>query len=458
MKRIFALSTVLALGMVGTAGAEPRGTFKWTGDGPQTGATWTPPPQAAVSHVIYLNNCQPSGCNLSAGYDNSTTNTSSIPNTSSTVAAYSGSQTNWDALVNCVKQVYSPFDVQIVTTRPTSGSYHMAVVGGTPGQVGMGNGVLGVSPFTCGYINNSISFTFANLEPSNIPELCWTVAQETAHSWGLDHKYDNRDPMTYLSGGPSIKQFQNEAGSCGEYSARSCNCSYPSTGTAKMNSYAVILGVFGSSAPDTVPPTVKITAPAELAQVMPGFKVTADIADDRIIDKAEFRLDGVLVSTVNEEPWQWTAPSTLSQGKHKIEIAATDRGGNTTKDMHNVQYGTVCATANDCDAAGNVCLDGHCVVGPSMPGGLGTNCTGNSDCASMQCGMNGTTGYCVESCDLTADACPDGFACTDTGGGAGVCWPDKKSGGCESGYDSGNGAWLLGLGLVGALVIRRRRR
>jgi len=456
MKRTFALSVVLALGMASTAVAAPRGSYKWLGE-PNIGANWTPPPAAAVSHVIYLNNCQPNGCNLNAGYDNSTTNTSSIPDTTSTVSAYSGSASNWTALVNCVKQVYSPFDIQIVTERPTSGNYHMAIVAGTPQQVGMSSGVFGVSPFSCGYISNSISFTFANLAPSDIPELCWTVAQETAHSWGLDHKYDNRDPMTYLSGGPTIKQFQNEAGSCGEYSARGCQCNYPNTGSTKMNSFAVILGTFGSSAPDTVPPVVSVTFPTENTQVTPGFPVRATITDDRIIEKAELRLDGQLIGTDMEEPWEWQTPATLSQGKHKIEVKAYDRAPNVTGATVNVQYGTVCATASDCDAAGNVCLDGHCVAGPTMPGGLGTTCTSNADCSSMQCGNDGTNGYCVEACDLTADACPDDFACTDVGGGTGVCWPSEK-GGCLAAGRSGNGAFILAIGLVALLITRKRRR
>ena len=66
-----------------------------------------------------------------------------------------------------------------------------------------------MSPFSCGYIPNAISFTFANIYGGDVDEICWTVAQETAHSWGLDHKFDNRDPMTYLPSGPSRKMFQN---------------------------------------------------------------------------------------------------------------------------------------------------------------------------------------------------------------------------------------------------------
>ncbi|HEY5950647.1 MAG TPA: Ig-like domain-containing protein [Kofleriaceae bacterium] len=459
MKRIFALSAVLALGMVGTASAAPVGSYRWTNDN-LIGSQVEPPKKEAVSHVIYLNNCKPNGCNLKPGYDNATTDTSSIPDTTSTVSAYTGSDATWQQIVQCVKQTYADFDVEIVTTRPTSGNYHMAVVAGSPGQVQMSNGVLGVSPFSCGYISNAISFTFANLAPSDVAELCWTVAQETAHSWGLDHKYDNRDPMTYLSGGPTIKSFQNEAGSCGEYSARQCSCSYANTGSAKMNSWAVVMSTFGSSAPDTVPPTLQITYPTEGAQVTAGFPVQATIMDDRTVDKAEFRLDGMLIATKTEAPFNFSAPVALGQGAHKVEVTGYDRGGNQAKATVNVSFGTVCSTASDCTTAGNVCIDGHCVVGPGMPGGLGTPCTGNGDCSSGQCGSD-TKGnsYCVEACDPAANACPSDFECQDAGNGTGVCWPGgDDGGGCSTNTSSSGGAGLLLLGLAAMFVSRKRRK
>jgi MYXO-CTERM domain-containing protein len=458
MKRIFALSAALALGMVSTAVAAPRGSYKWTNEG-LIGAQYQPPKAATVSHVIYLNNCKPNGCQLKAGYDNATTNTSSVPDSNSTISAFTGSDATWQQVVQCVKQTYADFDVEIVTERPASGNYHMAIAAGTPGQVGMSNGVLGVSPFSCGYIPNAVSYTFANLIPNDVADMCWTIAQETAHSWGLDHKYDNRDPMTYLSGGPSIKRFQNEAGSCGEYNARQCQCSYQGTGNAKMNSYQVIMQTFGSSAPDTVAPTVAITHPTEGAQVLAGFPVRADVMDDRVVSKVEFRLNGMLIGMREEAPWNFAAPTTLGQGKHKVEVIATDRGGNTASGTVNVQFGTVCMAAADCTTSGNVCIDGHCVVGPGMPGGLGTACTGNDQCASNQCGSDAEgTSYCVEACDLTANACPSGFDCLDTGAGAGVCWPGgDDGGGCSTGTSGSGGAFLLLLGMTALFVTRRRR-
>jgi hypothetical protein len=195
---------------------------------------------------------------------------------------------------------------------------------------------MGVSPFSCGYISNSISFTFANLDPSNVADLCWTIAQETAHSWGLDHKYDNRDPMTYLSGGPTIKKFINEAGSCGEYSARSCSCNYSST-PGKMNSYSLIMQTFGSNTPDTVPPTVQITYPTDNAQVTAGFPVQSTVNDDRNVDKVEFKLDGMSVGMKTDPPFNFQAPSNLGQGKHVVEVTGYDHAGNATKATVNVQ-------------------------------------------------------------------------------------------------------------------------
>jgi MYXO-CTERM domain-containing protein len=457
MKRIFALSAALAMGMVSSAAfAAPNGSYRWTSED-LIGSQYKAPSAAAVSHVIYLNNCKPSGCAMKPGYDNATTNTSSIPDVASTVSPYTGSDSTWQQVVACVRQTYADFDVEIVTERPASGNYHMAIVAGSPSNVQMGSGVMGVSPFSCGYINNAVSYTFANLAPSNVAELCWTVAQETAHSWGLDHKYDNRDPMTYLSGGPTIKRFQNEAGSCGEYSARQCSCSYANTGSAKMNSYAVIMGTFGSSTPDVVPPTLTITYPTEGAQVTPGFPVQVTAMDDRIVAKAEFRLNGTLIKTIEDGPFNFNAPAALNQGAHKVEVTVYDRGGNTAKAMVNVQYGTVCAAATDCTTQGNVCIDGHCVAGPGMPGGLGTACTGNDQCASGQCGSDAEgNSYCVEQCDPAANGCPSGFECQAAGGG-GVCWPGGDDGGGCSTNGSGSGAGLLLLGLTALFVTRKRR-
>ena len=460
MKRLLAVAVVLCSGLVTSADADPRATYRWL-DPTMQGAPWAPPTASTVSHVIYMNNCKPGGCTLHAGNNDSTTNTSSIANGTSLVSAYQGSTSQWQQLVQCVKDTYAPFNVTIVDQRPASGDYHMAIVAGNAADVGESSGVLGVSPFTCGYIPNSISFTFANEEPTNILDLCWTVAQETAHSWGLDHKYDNRDPMTYLDTGPTMKTFQDQAGACGEYSSRACNCNYTSIlGTAQENSYKLIMNVFGPSAPDTTPPTVTINTPAMGASVMPGFGVTATISDDISVATGELKIDGMSIQTLSAAPWAWNAPMSLTQGSHHVEVIGTDSSGNTQTAAVDVVYGTVCHGNSDCNDPTMVCDNGHCVAGPTTPGGLGSPCTGNGDCSSNECADDGQGHkYCVESCDPTMQACPSGFGCVSTGPSQGVCWPGADNGGgggCNT-TDHG-GALAFGLGLGAMLITRRRRR
>ncbi|HSN26893.1 MAG TPA: Ig-like domain-containing protein [Kofleriaceae bacterium] len=465
MKGLLAASTLLALVSVAHADTR-RATYRWT-DPSLVGSSWAQPEPAGVSHVIFMNRCT-GGCTLQPGgnTNDSTSDTSSIPTSPSIVSQYSGTDSQWNQIVNCVKQTYAPFNVQIVTTRPTSGNYHMAIVAGTADEVGITDqGVLGVSPFSCGYIPNSISFSFANTEPSNIDDICWTVAQETAHSWGLDHKYDNRDPMTYLSSGPAMKTFQNQTGSCGEYSARSCKCSYSGTGTSGMNSYALIMATFGASGPDTTKPTVSITSPANNSVVNPGFAITADANDDRGIDHVQLKIDGQAVgSPLTAAPFKWTAPSSLSGTAHQIEVDAYDAAGNMASAMEDVSFPMACQHDTDC-MSGQVCSNSQCVAGPGMAGGLGSTCTMNSDCVSNSCADDGQGHqYCVSSCNPTGPStCPSNFECLDAGGGNGVCWPNGNNpgggggntGGCDAG--GGGGQLLLGLGFAAALITRRRR-
>jgi uncharacterized protein (TIGR03382 family) len=251
MKRTHAVLAALTLGTVSLAHADvpanplqtpwsrPQGTYVLmepglpTLDGDGVSAL-------AASNVIYLNNCKPNGCQVTPGNEDSRQNRSIIPRQPSTVRPFAYDDAVWKQVVDCVRATYAPFNVRIVTERPASGDYHMAIVAGLPQDVQMQAGVGGVSPFTCGYINNAISYSFANVYGPNVDEICWTVAQETAHSWGLDHKFDERDPMTYLPSGPSRKVFQNEDGPCGEFNQRACMC-----GGSTMNSYQEILATFG---------------------------------------------------------------------------------------------------------------------------------------------------------------------------------------------------------------------
>jgi hypothetical protein len=137
-------------------------------------------------------------------------------------------------------------------------------------------------------------------------------------------------------------------------------------------------------------------------------------------------------------------------------VQGFDIGLTETDATIRVTIGSACSNNGDCDVAGDACVDGRCVVGNDVDGGLGTDCATNTDCASGACaGDSEGNHYCVENCDPTADGCPSGFDCIDTGNGNGACWPGA-GGGCLN-ASGGTGSMIMLLALVGLLITRRKR-
>jgi MYXO-CTERM domain-containing protein len=408
------------------------------------------------SRIIYLNRCK-NGCTVYPGNEDSRTQHSSIINGTGTLSAFSFNDSTWNSIVSCVKATYAPFDVTITDVDPGNVPHWETFVAGYPQDVGMQSGVAGVSPFTCGVISNSITYAFANVyagASDAAEQICWTVAQETAHSFGLDHEYLASDPMTYLDGSLP-KRFQNQTAQCGRYQVENCLC-----GGTGQNSYKMIFTLFGSPTP--TPPTVNITKPTNGAQVSPGFGVVADITDDQGVDKAELYVDGKLVQTLNAPPYAFNAPSDLGDGTHHVEVRGYDLQNTPGSGFIDVVIGAPCTKPGDC-GQDKTCVDGRCVAAPGTPGGLGEVCTDPTMCASGICGNDGAgNAYCTEQCDLSANGCPSGFSCLPTGGDQGVCWPGgdngTSAGGCNAEGGDASGPMMIGLGLLFALMIVRRRR
>src|SRR5690606_7201447 len=171
--------------------ARPRGTYQVVPEELAPAAT------SHTSDIIYLNRCV-GGCTITPGKENSRTNTSSIAGVTRTISEFKHDDAAWDAVVRCVRDIYEPYAIEITDEDPGNQPHFEAIVAGMPEELGRETSIGGVAPYRCQIINDAISFSFANRyrDPQDI---CVTVAQETAHAFGLDHEFLCSDPMTYLS-------------------------------------------------------------------------------------------------------------------------------------------------------------------------------------------------------------------------------------------------------------------
>lgn len=445
----------------------------------------TPPPLTAAGKVpyntIFLNRCA-GGCALTPnGGTNSTTTPdgSSLAGGNVRIQAFKGTDAQWQHIVDCVKDTFSVFNVNVTDVDPGSASHFEIMIAGYSSDLqnpNVGSNTFGVSPFTCsssGYLNNALVFAFANQFIDNPTafgtnpieeEICATAAQEISHAWTLDHVVVNSDPMTYklyvgrryfAQGG--VQCGSDCVGGKGPFGQtctgqnHACACTNQQT----QNEIATIDTLFGAG-PGT-PPTVTITSPHAGDTVQSGFSITATSVDNgpQPMSKVELRIDGNLIDMqTSGSPNTFVVPTTVGEGQHTIEVTSYDQQLTPGKASIQVTVGPPCTKDSQC-GMGDVCIGGRCVAGPTVAGGLGMPCSANTDCASQVCGSDGTNSYCVDPC-MTGQ-CPSGFSCL-LQGSAGVCWPGGSDGGGGGGCDVAPGGAISSGLLFGALVLTRRRR
>ncbi|MDQ3370938.1 MAG: hypothetical protein M3680_36430, partial [Myxococcota bacterium] len=380
----------------------------------------------SVSRKLYLNDCKPNGCAVFPGADNSLTNRSSIAESNVVLSAYHHGDEHWGKLVQCVKDTFAPFDVEILTTDPGSSVSHFEVmIGGSDSQLHPELQAGGVAPFiSCNaQRNNIISFVFPQTT-DDLEYLCGAVVQEAAHVWGLDHELNAADPLTYLELG-SLKRFQNDDALCGEElgAARRCFC-----GGTTQNTFRYMINTFGLQ-PGLAEPLLTVNTPRNDQWVKPGFPITAQLVSPLDAISATIKIDAATVATFPKGPYAANAPATLAPGDHAITVTASDAGDRMATATINVHVMSSCAAGEKC-GSGFHCLGGLCLPGSGVDGGLGAACEGNDECVTGSCGSDGSDSKCTAACDAGA-SCPSGYDCLGANGGAGVCWP-SEGGGCST--------------------------
>ena len=455
---------------------------------------------AAPSKIIFLDRCA-DGCTFTGATDHDAINDKTAisgtmpgqvyafpPFTNFAGESGAAADAQWNQVVECARKVYSYYDTVVTDVRPTSGTYHRAVVSGFShdflpehGQ----NGLLGISDvdfqFGCAPIHNMSSFTFAESHKPfafnaerYVKNLCWTVTHEVGHSFGLEHEFEYvdatsacSDPMSYDTGScdPPVRFFRNKPAKCGGFELTPCSC-----GGGVANSHPRLTNVFGSATvpPSILPPIARVVTPGADDQV--GPIISTEAGHERGIERVDLFINGFLWATMpgarfttnggqpNPSSYHFQVPDRVPDSVVDIQIKAYDDLGELVESpVVTAVKGAPCADASTC-ATGQRCEEGRCFWDPPV-GEIGDECTYSEFCLSGKCSNESLTAD-VSICTTqfiagTADACPNGLECIETGNG-GVCYLASEGGCCSASTSTPWGPLVMGLFVVG-YVLRRRR-
>lgn len=196
------------------------------------------------SRVVYLNR---EGVTLRAGLDDAPSNRSMIVASAGLetfdVPPYGGTPRQFREIVDCVRRLFTAYDVEIVDRRPVEPGYLMVAIGGQPRELAATQesteGIGGLAPFNGQPVENAVVIVFSQAQRERPRAVCESAAQEVGHAYGLDHTIHCRDLMSYRR--PcGARRFEREDAPCGERQARACV-----DGRSAQSSHARLLEVLG---------------------------------------------------------------------------------------------------------------------------------------------------------------------------------------------------------------------
>lgn len=291
-----------------------------------------------MPHLLYLNFSDGTDTIVRAASDRSRENASAI------LAADPYPAFKWEAFVSTgasrdevirtvtrrVHQAFLPYNVLVSTARPTPPeTYAMVMIGGGASAFGLPSDVAGIAIMDCANRQEgNIVYAFPANIRGDAHTLFVTIAQEAAHSYGLEHTNDPADLM-YPRAVPTQKSFVDLENAIS--GSKSC-------GSAVQNSHQRLLQILGAwpggekplldgAREDVEPPTVRIDEPAAGTEVGGTFLVRAVAYDDVRIDHVVLEA-GSERMMLTEPPWQW-ALSHFPSGPLTVSVTAVDGAGRT---------------------------------------------------------------------------------------------------------------------------------
>jgi hypothetical protein len=221
----------------------------------------------------------------------------------------------------------------VTTTRPAQGPYTMCMTG--PANHPFGGSVLGIAPLDCNnYTPNNIVFAFHSASQLGgflgANTQATTISQEVAHAYGLEHVGSSSDIMnpTNQGGNPSFTdnciQIVGQQIVCNSQHTQYCN-------SGAQNSYQELMGMFGASDPDDIPPTVAVAYPQNGDIFAPGanFVIECTASDNQAIGQVELWINGdKMGATLGAPPFEWDVTN-IPEGNYEIYCIAADDWDNT---------------------------------------------------------------------------------------------------------------------------------
>jgi MYXO-CTERM domain-containing protein len=294
-------------------------------------------------HTLYLNF---NGGVLYGGEDNSAENKSALARAGHPYPVYSKSESSALATIQAVKEDMSTLGVRVVyETRPSKTvPYTMVMVGGSWTDANLEEDAGGVAPGTDCEARGQRHVVYAFSTSSS------TIGQEAAHAWGLDHTLGSDRIMSYQEG--SNKRFgDNCQDLCelqcqgpGTIGCRMIHEKYCGEGSEQQNDLAELNFIFGTPVPDTSPPDVAITEPADGTKLEVGasITVTGDVHDDyggvgwKLIVKHNGKAVFDAVDYDRRSSWFF---SKLPEGIYEVTLEAEDHADHIVTDTITLTVG-----------------------------------------------------------------------------------------------------------------------
>ena len=347
-------------------------------------------------HTLFLNF---NGGTLYGGEDNSAEDKSALARAGKPYPPWEKAESSALAVIQRVKEDMSSLGVRVAFEKRPNKTvpYTMAMVSGDWTDVNIDSPAGGVAPGTDCEARGQrhVVYVFDNSAS--------TVGQEAAHAWGLDHTLGSDRIMSYQSGfnkhfGDNCQSLcEIQCQGAGTIGCRLIHEKYCGVGSENQNDLAELNYIFSTNEPDTVPPEVKILAPADGLQVEVGggVQISGEVHDDYggVGWKLSITVDGELAfDEVDYGRALFWNLQKLPAGVYEVTLEAEDHADHIVRDTITFTVGTPgptseagtdsdsgAPTTSDTNPTGASAGEGGEAGGSSEASGEGSDTAGTKD-------------------------------------------------------------------------------